>query len=124
MLLFHYFLAFVGVSLIGLLVVAALFKKASALKVTNAVARHIAAAIRDGAMTFLREEYKVISIVVLIIAVIIFKFLGGWASLCFVIGALFSMITGFIGMRAATAAILMKIHRNGRVNGNELGKIC
>lgn len=61
--------------------------------------------IREGAMAFLFREYKVLSIFIVILAVIIGIFLNSWlTSLCFVLGALFSILAGFFGMNVATMA--------------------
>lgn len=98
----YYFIFFIG--LVGLFVMASLLRWIKGLKVLNEKAANIAKAIRSGAMAFLREEYKIIAIVVLVVAALIFKFLGLSAAIVFIIGALFSMITGFIGMNAATEA--------------------
>ncbi len=101
----YYFFIFAGVAVLGLLVVAGLFLAIQKLQVDHDKAAHIARAIYRGSMTFLREEYKIITIVVLIIAgllVIVTKSL--LAALLFSCGSLSSMITGFIGIRAATLA--------------------
>ena len=58
------YLLIAGATLIGFLVVLYLFGRVRSLHVDDAKALHIAAAIRKGAMTFLKEEYKVIAIVV------------------------------------------------------------
>jgi len=96
---------FLGVSVLGFVMLGYLFSRILRVKVTNERAQKIAAAIRQGAMTFLREEYKIIAVVVLIGALIL-AFIGKapLAALTFVCGAIFSMTIGFIGMRAATAA--------------------
>jgi len=101
----YYFFIFAGVAVLGLLVVAGLFSAIQKLQVDHDKAEHIARAIYRGSMTFLREEYKIITIVVLIIAgllAIVTKSL--LAALLFSCGSLSSMITGFIGIRAATLA--------------------
>lgn len=70
----------------------------------------IAANIADGAMSFLKAEYRVLAIYVLVASVLL-----GWLSMqvttshplivvAFVIGAIFSITAGFIGMRIATKA--------------------
>ena len=64
----------------------------------------IAAAIRLGANTFLLEEYKILILVVVAIAVIFYAFLEPSASIAFLIGATMSGVTGFIGMKASTYA--------------------
>jgi K(+)-stimulated pyrophosphate-energized sodium pump len=72
--------------------------------------RSIANHIADGAMAFLKAEYRVLSIFVLIASAAL-----GWLSLqvttshplivvAFIIGALFSVLAGFLGMRIATKA--------------------
>ena len=70
------------------------------------IAKHIA----DGAMSFLKAEYKVLSIFVIAVAVLLY-FKGtseegshGMVALSFVIGAICSALAGFIGMRVATKA--------------------
>ena len=67
-------------------------------------------AIAEGARAFLRREYRVLTIFVLVVAFILgFAYLGrensSWLiSVSFVSGALCSGLAGFIGMRVATQA--------------------
>jgi len=70
----------------------------------------IAKNIADGAMAFLKAEYKVLSVFVLAVALLLI-FKGeteaestGFVALSFVVGALMSALAGFIGMRIATKA--------------------
>ncbi|WP_276389685.1 sodium-translocating pyrophosphatase [Eudoraea chungangensis] len=70
----------------------------------------IAKNIADGAMSFLKAEYKILSIFVLAVAVLLY-FKGsmeegshGMVALSFVVGAICSALAGFIGMRVATKA--------------------
>ncbi|MDF2532185.1 MAG: sodium-translocating pyrophosphatase [Clostridia bacterium] len=61
--------------------------------------------IHEGAMAFLSREYKVLSIFIVLLTVIIGIFLNSWlTALCFVLGALFSILAGFFGMNVATMA--------------------
>jgi K(+)-stimulated pyrophosphate-energized sodium pump len=93
------------IALLGLAVVAILFCSISRLSVNNQKAEQIAAAIHAGAMTFLREEYRVIAIVVAIVAIILGLIFKSWlAAAVFVSGSCISMLIGFIGMIAATSA--------------------
>ncbi len=97
-------LIFAGTALVGLAVIAVLFSRIKAIAVDNEKAQQIADAIQEGAMTFLREEYKIIAIVVAPIAVLLGFVMSPLPALLFVVGALFSLLPGFIGMRAATIA--------------------
>jgi len=70
----------------------------------------IAKNIADGAMSFLKAEYRVLSIFVLAVAILLF-FKGqaeansnGLVAVSFVIGAICSGLAGFIGMKVATKA--------------------
>jgi K(+)-stimulated pyrophosphate-energized sodium pump len=100
-----YYLIFGGVSLFGLSVVAFLMHAIQRVRVDNEKAAKIAKAIHGGAMTFLRAEYKIIAAVVVIVACLIgFMFKSSLAAMIFIIGSLASMITGLIGMHAATLA--------------------
>ena len=70
----------------------------------------IAKNIADGAMSFLKAEYKVLSVFVVAVAILLF-FKGssetdssGMVALSFVVGAICSALAGFIGMKVATKA--------------------
>lgn len=89
---------------IGFLVVIYLLYRARALKVDDSKAMAVALAIRQGAFTFLKEEYKVIGLVVAILLPLLIYAFGWLAALLFLIGACLSLLTGFIGMEAATQA--------------------
>ncbi len=64
----------------------------------------IAKLIHEGAMVFLKAEYKILSIFILIVAVLIFTFIGDATAYAFLAGAICSMSAGFFGMEAATQA--------------------
>jgi len=70
----------------------------------------IAKNIADGAMSFLKAEYKILSIFVIAVAILLY-FKGsneagsnGMVALSFVVGAICSALAGFIGMKVATKA--------------------
>ncbi|UBZ12679.1 sodium-translocating pyrophosphatase [Flagellimonas marinaquae] len=76
---------------------------------TDKMAR-IAKNIADGAMSFLKAEYKILSIFVVCVAVLLF-FKGsneagsnGMVAVSFIVGAICSALAGFIGMKVATKA--------------------
>ena len=102
--LFQFYVLLFATSLLGLAVVSALLFKIRSISVDNAKAREIAAAIRGGAMTFLREEYQIIAIVVALGSIILGALVGLTSAGCFIFGSILSMLAGYIGMNAATDA--------------------
>ena len=64
--------------------------------------------IADGAMSFLKAEYKILGIFVLAVAILLFlkgqseETSNGYVALSFITGAFLSGLAGFIGMRIAT----------------------
>ena len=69
-------------------------------------------AINEGAMAFLGREYKMLSIFVAVVAVImtIVPNLGWQYAVSFILGALFSGLAGFIGMQIATQSNARTTH--------------
>ena len=72
--------------------------------------KRIAKNIADGAMSFLKAEYKILAIFVVAVAVLLF-FKGsneegsnGMVAVSFIVGAICSALAGFIGMKVATKA--------------------
>ena len=67
--------------------------------------KEISAAINGGAKAFLFAEYKILAIFVVVLFIAIGLGLGSWrTALCFLFGALFSILAGYIGMNVATKA--------------------
>ena len=71
---------------------------------------HIAAAVRKGAMSYLKQQYKVVAIVFMGLAVLFsimaygFHVQNVWVPIAFLTGGFFSGLAGFLGMKTATAA--------------------
>ena len=77
--------------------------------------QQIAAAIKEGAMAYMARQYKTISIFALIIAIIL-AFLFPWqVSVGFLVGALLSAASGYIGMSISVRANVRTAHiaKNG-----------
>lgn len=66
--------------------------------------KEIAGYIEEGSMTFLKREYKYLAIFIVVIGVIIGIFLNIQTSIAFIIGAIFSILAGYFGMKVATSA--------------------
>ncbi|NLA58681.1 MAG: sodium-translocating pyrophosphatase [Firmicutes bacterium] len=68
--------------------------------------QEIASYIQEGANAFLRREYRVLAVfmVVLFFVLLLTPGLGFGVALCFVIGGLFSIAVGYVGMTVATKA--------------------
>ncbi len=64
----------------------------------------IAEQIHSGAMAFLRREYTVLAIFVVVVAFLLNLAIGGTPAIAYVGGALCSVGAGFFGMKAATRA--------------------
>lgn len=67
--------------------------------------KEIAASIHQGANAFLFSEYKVLVIFAAVLFLLIGFGLGNWVTaICFIVGALFSTLSGYFGMNVATKA--------------------
>jgi len=71
--------------------------------------REIASHVRQGAMAYLKQQYKVVGIVFIVLAVLffvmsLFDLQNGWVWFAFLTGGFFSGLAGFLGMKTATYA--------------------
>ncbi|MCP4907827.1 MAG: sodium-translocating pyrophosphatase [bacterium] len=96
-------------SVVGLIVAVFFYFRVKGLPEGTDTMNMIASFIREGAMTFLMREYKVLAVyAVAVFAFLFFAFQGEGTGLlaggCFLFGAFLSLFSGFIGMKAATFA--------------------
>ncbi|MBI2353202.1 sodium-translocating pyrophosphatase [Candidatus Dependentiae bacterium] len=90
---------------LGLAVMFFLYRRIWSVAITDKKAEKIADSIRLGAMTFLKEEYKIILISVCVVSSILFYFTSKFIIAgALILSSSLSMLTGFLGMRAATSA--------------------
>jgi K(+)-stimulated pyrophosphate-energized sodium pump len=66
--------------------------------------QEISGFIREGAMAYLSKQYIYIAIFVMIVSIILGYFINLPSMICFVVGAVLSIASGYIGMRMATLA--------------------
>ena len=66
--------------------------------------QEIAASIAEGANAFLKSEYIILAVFIAVLFVLIGLFISWGTAICFAVGAGFSMLAGFFGMRVATKA--------------------
>ena len=66
--------------------------------------QEIAASIAEGADAFLKSEYKILAFFVAALFILIGLFINWGTALCFLLGALCSILAGFFGMKVATRA--------------------
>jgi K(+)-stimulated pyrophosphate-energized sodium pump len=90
--------------IIAICVVAFLIKDILKKDAGNERMKEISGYIEEGAMAFLKKEYSYLSVFIVVVALIIMIFLNIKTAIAFVVGALFSILSGYIGMRIAVKA--------------------
>jgi K(+)-stimulated pyrophosphate-energized sodium pump len=93
-------------ALVGIAYVLWQFKRILAYEQGNETMRRIAAAIQEGASAFLTREYRMLSVFVAVVAIVIAVFLQIQTAMSFVLGAVASAGAGYLGMYVAVRANL------------------
>lgn len=72
--------------------------------------KSIAKYVREGAMAYLKQQYKIVTIVFVVLTILfsimayVFKIQNPWVPFAFITGGFFSGLAGFFGMKTATYA--------------------
>jgi len=89
---------------IGLIVAYVIYRKVMEYKTGNEKVTKIANLIHEGALVFMRREYKMLAIFAAVLFVLLFVLLGAKTAIAFAVGAISSATAGYIGMFSATQA--------------------
>ena len=128
-----------GTGLFGLVIAFMLYMRVNSVKIDNKVVADITEEIQDGAMAFLKAEYRILGLFVAAVGVLLFVLNDVETTIAFFAGALASVAAGFSGMRAATSAngrtamaaksggqpaALAVSYNGGAVMGLSVGGLC
>ena len=93
-----------GAGLVGLVIAFMLYKKVNSVEIDNEIVADITKEIQEGAMAFMKAEYKVLSVFVLVVGALLAWLNDLETAIAFFAGAIASGLAGLSGMRAATSA--------------------
>ncbi|MFH1505543.1 MAG: sodium-translocating pyrophosphatase [archaeon] len=91
-------------AVIGLITTFILTKVINSKDPGNKAMQDISKAIQEGAMAFLKREYRILLIFGVVVAVVLGIFITWQTAVSFICGAILSAVAGYIGMRTATKA--------------------
>jgi K(+)-stimulated pyrophosphate-energized sodium pump len=92
------------VGILGLAFALGLFLNIQRKPVGDQTMKELSFVIHRGAMVFLRKEYSILIIFIILVFLLLFWKIGRWTALAYLSGAFCSMLAGFLGMNAATQA--------------------
>jgi K(+)-stimulated pyrophosphate-energized sodium pump len=90
--------------LLSIFIAFCLFLKIRKFKIRSSKMSEIASDIAIGARTYLSRQIKTIFLIAPFLALVIYYYLGPWIALTFIFGFITSLITIFLGMKAAVIA--------------------
>ena len=70
----------------------------------NAKMREISGFIREGAFAYLKKQYSILAVFIVLMAALLFLVINGATAVAYVFGAVSSILAGFLGMNGATKA--------------------
>ncbi len=89
---------------VGLIIAYGAYRSIIKVGVKDAGMQSVSDSIYEGAMAFLKREYTVLAVFVVVVALLLAWQLGVVTAVAFFAGAVCSVIAGFLGMKAATRA--------------------
>ncbi len=98
---------FIIAPIVGVIALLYAFYKASTINKVDAGndrMKEISSYIQEGAMAFLTREYKTLVIFAGVLFVVLWIGINWQTAICFLVGAVFSALAGFFGMKVATKA--------------------
>lgn len=99
--------ALIAAPIVGVLALIFAFYKASLItkeSAGNNRMKEIASYIEEGSMAFLKREYRALSIFVVVLFVVLMIGINWETAVSFLLGAVFSALAGYFGMKVATKA--------------------
>ncbi len=88
----------------GLIVAWFLFMYVKKQPTGNKLMTEISETIHKGAMVFIKKEYSILAIFIVVVFGLLFWKLGSGSAIAFLVGAICSMLAGYFGMNSATRA--------------------
>lgn len=73
-------------------------------KIKNERVKEISGYIQEGANSFLNKQYKYLFVFIIAVSIILGLFISYKTAICFIVGAVFSIIAGNLGMKVAVKA--------------------
>ena len=98
------FLASLAAGVLALIVAAILTRRVMSQDEGNETMSGIAVAIQEGSMAFLKREYTYLAIFVVVVTIVVGALVGPKTAISYVLGAVISGATGYLGMTVATRA--------------------
>jgi len=89
---------------VGILFAVLLYFTIKSKSAGNDLMKEIAGHIADGAMVFLKREYSILALFIVVVFLLLLWKISAATAIAFVSGAICSMLAGFFGMKAATKA--------------------
>ena len=99
-----YIFFFPLLAFVGLVCAALIYLSIRKIEISSPIMIEISQAIHDGAMIFLKREYSILAVFIVVVFALLSLAISIWTGLAFALGAASSMLAGFFGMKAATRA--------------------